>query len=97
MSCLFVCLVGWFFKIGFLCVALGILELALSSRLASNSEICLPLASLTLVLLLKRALPSGSHVVLCLPGAGELTENAIPILICIESQGTGLSLWLVWK
>jgi hypothetical protein len=31
------------FKTGFLCVALAILELTLWARLASNSEICLPL------------------------------------------------------
>jgi hypothetical protein len=44
--CLFVWLVffeeGEFFKTGFLCVALAVLELTLF-RLASNSEICLPL------------------------------------------------------
>jgi hypothetical protein len=32
-----------FFKTGFLCIALAVLELTLSTRLASNSEICLPL------------------------------------------------------
>jgi hypothetical protein len=30
---------------GFLCVAVAVLELTLKSRLASNSEICLPLPS----------------------------------------------------
>jgi hypothetical protein len=33
----------WFFEIGFLCTALDVLELTLYTRLASNSEICLPL------------------------------------------------------
>jgi hypothetical protein len=33
----------WFFETGFLCVALAVLELTLLTRLASNSEICLPL------------------------------------------------------
>jgi hypothetical protein len=33
----------WFFKTGFLCVALAVLELTLQIRLASNSEIRLPL------------------------------------------------------
>jgi hypothetical protein len=32
-----------FFETGFLCIALAVLELTLSSRLASNSEIRLPL------------------------------------------------------
>jgi hypothetical protein len=32
-----------FFEIGFLCVALAVLELTLETRLASNSEIHLPL------------------------------------------------------
>jgi hypothetical protein len=31
------------FETGFLCVALSVLELTLYNRLASNSEICLPL------------------------------------------------------
>jgi hypothetical protein len=37
----------WFclFETGFLCVALAILKLALKTRLALNSEICLPLPS----------------------------------------------------
>jgi hypothetical protein len=38
--CLFVCL---FFETGFFCVALAVLELTLQTRLASNSEILLPL------------------------------------------------------
>jgi hypothetical protein len=43
---LFVCF--WFFFLGggcteFLCVALAVLELTLSTRLVSNPEICLPL------------------------------------------------------
>lgn len=33
----------WFFKIGFLCVALVVLELALKTRLALNSKIRQPL------------------------------------------------------
>jgi hypothetical protein len=33
----------WFFETGFLCVALAVLELTLLTRLASNSEISLPL------------------------------------------------------
>ena len=33
----------WFFETGFLCIALAVLELILWTRLASNSEICLPL------------------------------------------------------
>jgi hypothetical protein len=33
----------WFFETGFLCVALAVLELTLLTRLASNSEIHLPL------------------------------------------------------
>jgi hypothetical protein len=43
-------LVGWFilffdfFETGFLCVALAVLELTLWTRLASNSEIRLPLS-----------------------------------------------------
>jgi hypothetical protein len=41
--CLFVCFLFLFFETGFLCVALAVLELTLWSRLASNSEICLPL------------------------------------------------------
>jgi hypothetical protein len=44
---LFVCLFFFcfvlFFKRGFLCIALAVLELTLQTRLASNSEICLPL------------------------------------------------------
>ena len=32
-----------FFQTGFLCIALAVLELTLQTRLASNSEICLPL------------------------------------------------------
>ena len=32
-----------FFETGFLCIALAVLELTLQTRLASNSEICLPL------------------------------------------------------
>jgi hypothetical protein len=36
---LFVCLFVCFFETGFLCVALAVLELTLSTRLASNSEI----------------------------------------------------------
>jgi hypothetical protein len=38
---LFVCL--FVFETGFLCVALAVLELTLETRLASNSEIRLPL------------------------------------------------------
>jgi hypothetical protein len=34
-----------FFKTGFLCIALAVLELSLQTRLASNSEIRLPLPS----------------------------------------------------
>jgi hypothetical protein len=34
---------GWFFETGFLCIALAVLELNLKTRLASNSEIHLPL------------------------------------------------------
>jgi hypothetical protein len=34
---------SFFFETGFLCVALAVLELTLWTRLASNSEICLPL------------------------------------------------------
>jgi hypothetical protein len=33
----------WFSETGFLCVALAVLELTLQTRLASNSEIRLPL------------------------------------------------------
>jgi hypothetical protein len=33
----------WFFETGFLCIALAVLELTLQTRLASNSEIRLPL------------------------------------------------------
>jgi hypothetical protein len=33
----------WFLETGFLCVALAVLELTLETRLASNSEIHLPL------------------------------------------------------
>jgi hypothetical protein len=33
----------WFYKTGFACVALAVLELTLQTRLASNSEIYLPL------------------------------------------------------
>jgi hypothetical protein len=45
---LFGWLVGWFwffgfFETGFLCIALAVLELTLKTRLASNSEIRLPL------------------------------------------------------
>ena len=36
-------LVFWFFEIGFLCVALAVLELTLQIKLALNSEIGLPL------------------------------------------------------
>jgi hypothetical protein len=42
----FCLLVGWFvfcFLRQFLCVALAVLELTLQTRLALNSEICLPL------------------------------------------------------
>ena len=35
----------WFFKTGFPCVALAVLKLTLEIRLASNSEIHLPLPS----------------------------------------------------
>ena len=35
----------FFFETGFLCIALSVLELTLYTRLASNSEICLPLLS----------------------------------------------------
>ena len=43
-GCVFGQLVGfWFFKTGFFCVALAVLKLALQTRLALNSEICLPL------------------------------------------------------
>ena len=38
----FVCLF-WFFKTGFLCIALAVLGLTLYTRLALNSEIPLPL------------------------------------------------------
>jgi hypothetical protein len=37
------CLFFVFFETGFLCVALAVLKLTLYTRLASNSEICLPL------------------------------------------------------
>jgi hypothetical protein len=45
LGCLFVWLVGFcfFYETGFLCVALAVLELTLLTRLASNSEIRLPL------------------------------------------------------
>jgi hypothetical protein len=33
----------WFFETGSLCIALAVLELTLQTRLASNSEIRLPL------------------------------------------------------
>jgi hypothetical protein len=33
----------WFFETGFLCIALVVLELTLKTKLASNSEIHLPL------------------------------------------------------
>ena len=36
-----------FFETGFLCVALAVLELTLQTRLALNSEICLPLINLS--------------------------------------------------
>ena len=43
-GCVFGQLVGfWFFKTGFFCVALAVLKLDLQTRLALNSEICLPL------------------------------------------------------
>jgi hypothetical protein len=35
--------VFWFFETGFLCIVLAVLELTLWTRLASNSEIHLPL------------------------------------------------------
>ena len=41
-SWVFFCFV-LFFETGFLCIALAVLELILQTRLASNSEICLPL------------------------------------------------------
>ena len=45
--CLYFFVVGFdfvlFFKIGFLCVALTVLELTLQTRLALRSEICMPL------------------------------------------------------
>jgi hypothetical protein len=40
---LFVCFCFFFFEKGFLCVTLADLELTLKTRLASNSEIHLPL------------------------------------------------------
>jgi hypothetical protein len=40
----------FFFKTGFLCIALAVLELTLQTRLASNSEIHLPLPPELLVL-----------------------------------------------
>jgi hypothetical protein len=40
---MFVCLFYCFFETGFLCVVLAVLELTLETRLASNSEIRLPL------------------------------------------------------
>jgi hypothetical protein len=33
----------YIYETGFLCIALAVLELALQTRLALNSEICLPL------------------------------------------------------
>lgn len=38
-------LLPWIFKIGFLCIALAALELALHTRMALNSEIYLPVPS----------------------------------------------------
>jgi hypothetical protein len=52
LACLLACLliylfiylfIFWFFEAGFLCEALAVLELTLKTRLASNSEIPLPL------------------------------------------------------
>ena len=42
ISC-FLSLTGFFFETGFPCVALAVLELTLETRLASNSDTCLPL------------------------------------------------------
>ena len=39
----FCCCCCCFFETGFLCVALAVMELTLETRLASTSEICLPL------------------------------------------------------
>jgi hypothetical protein len=41
--CFFFFLFFFFFETGFLCIALAVLELTLKTRLALNSEICLPL------------------------------------------------------
>jgi hypothetical protein len=42
----FVLFLFYFFEMGFLCIALAVLELTMKTRLASNSEIRLPLMGL---------------------------------------------------